>query len=62
MTKERISGALSPNYQAPVIKVVSFKVEEGFYSPTKIGTPSTDPDGSQVYDNETTTWNVTEHF
>ena len=30
MTKERMSGALSPNYQAPVIKVVSFKVERGF--------------------------------
>ena len=30
MTKERMSGAISPNYQAPVIKVVSFLIEKGY--------------------------------
>ena len=37
MTKEKMPDASSPNYEAPVIKVVSFTVEQGFAGSPKIG-------------------------
>ena len=41
------------HYQVPSIKVVSFKVEEGFVSPLQIGT--TRVNGTETYDSESWT-------